>query len=85
MLRKRLCQCCYDVSPDIADFICPRCLKEWRTIQRVYTLTAPYFDTLKKKSVAQFVLALWKKLGLDKQKHLRHTILSKPRKHKTDG
>lgn len=80
MLRKRLCQCCYDTSPDIGDYICPRCLKQWRVIMRVYTVTVPWINSLRDKSVAQFVVAMWKKLGLDKQKHLVHNSTPKPRK-----
>lgn len=80
MLRKRLCQCCYDVSPDIGDFICPRCLKQWRVIMRVYTLTVPWIKSLRDKTVSQFVVAMWKKLRLDKQKQLVHNSTPKPRK-----
>lgn len=77
-----MCQCCYDVNPDIFDYICPRCLKQWRVIQRIYTLTAPWIASLRDKTVSQFVVAMWKKLRLDKRKHLVHT--TKPKTEETE-
>jgi hypothetical protein len=64
----RMCACCYDRSrTDIGQFICPSCIEEWKIIQRVYTLAAQRYDSIKKRTMAEFVLLLWAKLGLDKK------------------
>jgi hypothetical protein len=79
--RPRMCACCYDTSrTDIGAFICDDCLKQWRMIQRIYTLTVPWIESLKTKSVGQFVYIMWCKLGLDKRFKIRHTSPPKPRK-----
>jgi len=49
-------------------------------IQRIYTLTVPWIESLKTKSVGQFVYIMWCKLGLDKRFKIRHTSPPKPRK-----
>lgn len=67
MAGPRMCACCYDKSrTDIGQFICPRCVEEWRIIRRLYSIAALHFDSIKKVSISGFVLLLWAKLGLDK-------------------
>ncbi len=70
----RMCACCYDKSrTDIGSFICPSCIEEWRIIRRLYTIAAHKFDSIKTKSVSEFVRIIWAKLGLDIPEDIKYT------------
>ena len=81
MAGPRMCACSYDRSrTDIGQFICPRCVQQWKVITRLYTIAVIHFPSLKKYEPDEFVLLLWAKLGLDKRIKRGHNSPQKPRK-----
>jgi hypothetical protein len=73
-MNPHMCACCYDKSrTDIGQFICPRCVNEWRIINRLYSVAVLKFPSLRKKSISEFVRIIWAKLGLDTPKDIRYT------------